>query len=113
MSASTGTRTAGTSAPRRTRRKVTDHRQVTELEQIPNVGPSIAGDLRLLGIRTPRALIGRSPYKLYDALCKATNARQDPCVYDVFIAAVRFMEGAPVHPWWHYTAERKRTLGER
>jgi hypothetical protein len=20
---------------------------------------------------------------------------------------VRFMEGAPVHPWWHYTAERK------
>lgn len=93
------------------RRKVSDYRQVTALEQIPNVGPSIADDLRLLGIRTPRALVGRNPYRMYDALCKATRTRQDPCVYDVFIAAVRFMEGGPVHPWWHYTAERKRTLG--
>jgi hypothetical protein len=25
-----------------------------------------------------------------------------------FISAVRFMEGAPARPWWHYTAERKK-----
>jgi hypothetical protein len=31
-------------------------------------------------------------------------------VLDTFIAAVRFMEGAPPHPWWHYTAERKATM---
>jgi hypothetical protein len=23
-------------------------------------------------------------------------------------ANASFMEGAPPHPWWHYTAERKR-----
>jgi len=42
-----------------------------------------------------------------------TGARQDPCVLDTFIAAIRYMEGAPKRPWWHYTAERKRRLGAR
>ncbi len=32
---------------------------------------------------------------------------------DTFIAAVRFVEGAPAKPWWAYTAERKRTLAAR
>jgi hypothetical protein len=26
---------------------------------------------------------------------------------------VRFMEGAPARPWWHYTPERKRVLDSR
>jgi pathogenicity locus Cdd1 protein len=34
-------------------------------------------------------------------------------VLDTFIAAVRYMEGAPKRPWWHYTAERKRRLAAR
>jgi hypothetical protein len=34
-------------------------------------------------------------------------------VLDVFLSAVRFMEGAPARPWWHYTAERKRALAAR
>jgi hypothetical protein len=41
---------------------------------------------------------------------RITGKRQDPCVLDVFIATVRFIEGAPARPWWHYTAERKATL---
>jgi DNA transformation protein len=93
--------------------KLSDHRVVTSLEQIPNVGPSIAGDLRQVGVRTPRALVGRDPYRLYLSLCKATRERQDPCVLDVFISAVRFMEGGPVQPWWHYTQERKRMVAAR
>ena len=93
--------------------KASNHRVVTSLEQIPNVGPSLAGDLRLIGVRTPRALVGRDPYRLYLSLCTATCERQDPCVLDVFISAVRFMEGAPVQPWWHYTAERKRMVQAR
>ena len=48
---------------------------------------------------------------MYQALCRATSMRQDPCVLDTFMAAVRFMEGAPSAPWWHYTAERKARLG--
>jgi hypothetical protein len=81
---------------------------IATLEDIPNVGPSIAADLRQIGIHEPGALVGCEPYDLYRSLCEATGTRQDPCVLDVFISAVRFMEGAPPKPWWHYTAERKR-----
>ncbi len=84
--------------------------QYRKLEQIPNVGPATAGDLRQIGIKTPSDLCGKDPYALYDTLCRKTGVRHDPCVIDVFIASVRFMEGAPAAPWWAYTAERKRTL---
>jgi hypothetical protein len=97
----------------RTVRKATsdDSRgSLTSLEQIPNLGPSIAGDLRGIGVMHPSDLAGRDPYELYRTLCVATGVRHDPCVIDTFISAVRFMEGAPAHPWWHYTPERKRTL---
>jgi hypothetical protein len=80
------------------------------LEQIPNIGPSIASDLRLIGIRRPADLSGQDPYALYDALCRKTGARHDPCVLDTFIAAVCFAEGGPPLPWWHFTAERKQGL---
>ncbi|MBI5920932.1 MAG: helix-hairpin-helix domain-containing protein [Betaproteobacteria bacterium] len=80
------------------------------LESIPNVGSSIAGDLRQLGIQVPTDLIGQDPYDLYQELCIRTGTRHDPCLLDTFIAATRFMAGDPPHPWWHYTAERKRTL---
>ncbi|MGI9087481.1 MAG: helix-hairpin-helix domain-containing protein [Chthoniobacterales bacterium] len=89
--------------------KAVNARAATVLELIPNIGLSVAEDLRLLGIRQPHQLIGKDPVKLYRALCQKTKIRQDPCVLDTFIAAVRFMEGAPARPWWHYTAERKKT----
>lgn len=81
------------------------------LEQLPNIGPRLAADLRLLGIRHPRELAGRDAYELYRALCRATGARQDPCVLDAFMAATDFMRGAPPRPWWTYTAERKAVHG--
>jgi hypothetical protein len=84
---------------------------VVKLEEIPNIGPSLAGDLRRVGVHLPRELAGRDPYALYQALCRATGERQDPCVLDTFMSAVRFMEGAPARPWWKYTAERKRRYG--
>lgn len=83
---------------------------ITQLQHIPNVGPATAGDFRVLDIATPQDLIGRNPYAMYDALCTRTGQRHDPCVMDVFIAAVRFMEGAPAAPWYAYTAERKAYL---
>ena len=88
----------------------TDRSRVTVLEDLPNVGPAIAADFRRLGIRTPAALKGRDPYALYAALNRVTGQRHDPCVLDTFIAVVRFVDGAPARPWWHYTAERKETL---
>ena len=91
--------------------KASHAREAKSLEAIPNIGRSIAGDLRSLGIKQPRQLIGRDPHRLYLKLCRQTGTRQDPCVLDTFISAVRFMEGAPVRPWWRYTAERKKNFG--
>ena len=81
------------------------------LEQLPNIGPSIAGDLRRIGVAVPADLQARDPFELYRALCQATGKRQDPCVLDTFIAAVDFVGGAEPRPWWHYTAERKQRYG--
>jgi len=81
------------------------------LEQLPNVGPSIASDLRLIGIQRPQELAERDAYELYQALGRAAGRRQDPCVLDTFMAATDFMRGAPARPWWAYTAERKRRFG--
>jgi len=81
------------------------------LEQLPNIGPALAANLRLLGIQHPQDLPARDPFALYQALCRRTGKRQDPCVLDTFIAAVDFMRGAAPAPWWHYTAERKRSYG--
>ena len=88
-------------------------REVTRLEDIPNVGPSIAADLRQLGVTSPDELRGADPYALYDALCRITGRRHDPCLLDTFIAAVRYMQGEPKKPWWKYTADRKRELAVR
>ena len=87
--------------------------QERRLDELPNVGRSLAASFRMAGVDRPDQLIGADPYRLYDALCAATLTRHDPCVLDVFISAVRYMEGAPRRPWWHYTAERKRHLGQR
>lgn len=96
-----------------TSRSSAPRRAIAALEEIPNIGPSIATDLRTLGIRRPVQLIGRDPYRLFARLNRLTGVRHDPCVADAFIAAVRFMEGAPARPWWHYTPERKRVLDSR
>ena len=84
--------------------------EFTKLEQLPNIGRSLADDLRLIGVSLPAELIGRDPYSLYDELCRVTKQRHDPCVLDTFIAAVRFMEGGEAKPWWAFTAERKQRL---
>jgi len=80
---------------------------VKDLQDIPNVGPAIERDLIHIGVMDPVSLIGRDPYQMYDELCAATASRHDPCVIDVFISAVRYMEGAPAKKWWEYTGERK------
>jgi Pathogenicity locus len=88
-------------------------RDLKRLEDIPNVGKAIAADLRLVGIETPFELEGKDPYDLYDRVNGATGQRQDPCLLDTFIAAVRYVEGGPKLPWWAFTAERKRALAAR
>ena len=81
------------------------------LEQLPNVGPAMAGDLRALGILHPQELAHRDAYALYQALCAHSGRRQDPCVLDTFMAVTDFMRGAAPAPWWAYTAQRKQVYG--
>lgn len=84
--------------------------EAVTLEQIPNIGKSIAEDLRLIGIESPEQLKSSDGLELYHKLCKITEVRHDPCVADVFMAAVDFMNGGPSKPWWKFTPKRKRLL---
>lgn len=88
--------------------KASSAAQALRLTDIPNIGVSIAADLVGLGIRQPRDLVGLDPYDLYARINRETGKHHDPCLCDTFVAAVRFMEGGPPLPWWHYTGERKR-----
>ena len=77
-----------------------------ELQVIPGVGPSIAADLRRLGIKQVSDLKKADPQKLYDRLCKITNAKQDRCVLYTFRCAV-YYASRPVHDpeklkWWNW-----------
>ena len=92
--------------------KATCASEVRRFTDIPNVGPATAGDFETLGLRSPTDLALCDAYALYHRLCAVTGVRHDPCVIDVFLAVIDFMNGAPARPWWHYTAERKRTLGD-
>jgi hypothetical protein len=90
-----------------------NRQEITDLEQIPNVGRKIARLLQAIDVSSPQDLAGNDPYEMYEEVCRVTGRRCDPCVIDVFIAAVRFMAGEPAKPWWKYTAERKRALEAR
>ncbi|MEP7280511.1 MAG: helix-hairpin-helix domain-containing protein [Rubrivivax sp.] len=100
---------SGTAPVRRSKAHSAD--DADHLEQLPNIGPSIAADLRSIGVAHPRELERRDAFELYQALCRVTGRRQDPCVLDTFLAATDFMRGAAPRPWWAYTAERKRRFG--
>jgi hypothetical protein len=82
-----------------------------KLEDLPNIGPALAADLRLLGIAEPAQLRGRDPLRMYQDLCEATGCRQDPCVLDVFLALADLAAGGEPRPWWSFTAERKARYG--
>ena len=92
--------------------KARSARECETLEQLPNIGPALAADLRLIGVQHPRELASRDAFVLYQALCIKTGQRQDPCVLDTFMAVTDFMRGAAPAPWWKYTAQRKVLYGQ-
>ena len=65
----------------------------------------------IIGISIPKQLIGKDPYKMYNELCNVTNQKYDPCVIDIFISTVKYMEGGSSRKWWEFTEERKNKLG--
>jgi hypothetical protein len=102
----------GQEAPRVKSPKAASAADCQSLEQLPNIGPAMAADLRAIGIRSPRELAHRDAFVLYQALCAHSGKRQDPCVLDTFMAVTDFMRGAPPQPWWAYTPQRKLLYGD-
>jgi len=89
--------------------KAMDPQSARCLQDIPNVGPAIEADLLRLGIRLPSDLSGQDAFRLYRHLCDLDGSRHDPCVIDVFLAAIHFMETGEARPWHAFSAERKRS----
>lgn len=85
-----------------------ERNKVSQLEELPNIGKVMAKDLRLIGIHNPQQLIGRNGYQLHRELCRITGEKHDPCVIDVFLSVIDFMEGGEAAPWWTFTEERKK-----
>ena len=91
----------------------TDRSTIARFDQIINVGPATSELLVRMRITTPQALIGQDPLKLYRQACKLDQEFYDPCVLDVFMATVDYMNGNPPQTWWSYTSKRKqRYAGE-
>lgn len=86
---------------------------INDFNSIPNVGPATIRYLDILGITKPLELIGQNPYSMHRNLCEITKKNCDPCLIDVFISAVKYMEGDPPQKWWHYTKGRKRKLSQK
>lgn len=84
--------------------------KVHRLEDIPNIGRSIAGDLRSLGINTPEELAARDPLQTYLSLSDNMGKRHDPCVLYTLMAAKHFLECGESIAWWKFTQAGKDLL---
>ena len=75
-----------------------------ELQRIPGVGPSVANDLRTIGIRRITDLNGKDPERLYSRSNAMRGVVQDRCLLYVFRCAVYFAETPRPDPrklkWW-------------
>ena len=84
--------------------------QSDDLQSIPGVGPSIASDLRVIGIRRVADLRGRDPEQLYARSNALRGVQQDRCLLYVFRCAVYFATVAKPRPdrlkWWAWKDAR-------
>ena len=87
-----------------------DRETISQLVELPNIGKAMANALQSIGIDHPKKLIGKDPFELFEALCAKTGKRSDPCVIDVFMSVIHFMEGGEPFPWWSFTGQRKERV---
>jgi hypothetical protein len=80
-------------------------------QDLISVGPAIAHDFELLGIKSVAQLARAKPEGLYEELCRVTGQTQDICCLDVFRAAVAQAKNPhlPLEQcqWWYWSRERK------
>lgn len=82
-----------------------------QLAGLISIGPAMLRDFELLGIRSVAQLAKQNPEGMYQRLNRATGQRQDPCVLDVFSAAVAQARNprlpAEQCQWWYWSRKRK------
>ncbi|RPJ83964.1 MAG: pathogenicity locus [Acidobacteria bacterium] len=83
-----------------------------ELQSLPGIGPSLARDLRDLGVKRVADLGRRDPERLYVRLNQLRGQRQDPCVRYAFRCAAYAARTPRPRPhllkWWNW---KDRDLG--
>ena len=76
-----------------------------------SVGPKMERDFEMLGIRSVPHLARQDPQRMYEKLCGLTGQRQDPCVLDVYCAAVAQARDprlpAEQCRWWYLSRKRR------
>ncbi|KXV71942.1 helix-hairpin-helix domain-containing protein [Acetobacter cerevisiae] len=77
------------------------------LADLRNIGKAALADFAVLDIQTVEQLAEREPDALYLALCQKTLQRHDPCVHDVFAAAIHQARTGEALNWWRFTPDRK------
>jgi len=86
------------------------------LRGIPGVGPSIAADLRALGIEDPTGLRGKDPERLYARSNALRGVVQDRCLLYVFRCAAYFANTSRHQPellkWWNWSDAALARRGE-
>jgi len=87
-------------------------KHASRLEDIPNIGKSIASDLRSLGILTPQQLATRDPLQTYLALSGNMGHRHDPCVLYTLLAAQHYLQSGESIPWWKFTEQGRQMLAD-
>jgi hypothetical protein len=81
--------------------------EADSLARLRNVGKAALADFKLLGIGTVSQLAISDADALYVQLCETTGQRHDPCVHDVFTAAIHQAKTGEALNWWTYTPARK------
>src|SRR5437899_10855628 len=79
-------------------------------------GPAMLQDFEVLGIRSVAQLARQNPQRMYAGLNRLSGQRQDPCVLDVFCAAVAQARNprlpAEQCQWWYWSKRRKQRSKE-
>ena len=83
----------------------------SDLQRIPGVGPSIAKDLRDLGVHHVEDLRNADPQGLFEQLRALRGGYMDRCVLYVFRCAVYFASNDEHDPellkWWSWKDDGK------
>jgi pathogenicity locus Cdd1 protein len=86
-----------------------------QLGDLISIGPAMLRDFAQLRIRSVGQLARQNPKKMYERLNRLSGQRQNPCVLDVFCAAVAQAKNprlpAEKCQWWYWS--RKRKMGKR